>query len=198
MRRALQTREQHIKREKATSNICTAQALLANMAAMYAVYHGPDGLKKIAQRIHILTAAIAKSLETNGIKLINTTFFDTLTFEVTDLNAFKAAAEKNKANFHYHANGQVSLSVDEVASNYIGETEKNLAAIFKEASNAAIALLFDEADALFGKLNNLQRRSAFLAHPVFNTHHSESQMMRYIKSLENKDLSLNTSMISLG
>ena len=198
LRMALQTREQHIKREKATSNICTAQALLANMAAMYAVYHGPDGLKKIAQRIHILTAAIAKSLETNGIKLINTTFFDTLTFEVTDLNAFKAAAEKNKANFHYHANGQVSLSVDEVASNYIGETEKNLAAIFKEASNAAIALLFDEADALFGKLNNLQRRSAFLAHPVFNTHHSESQMMRYIKSLENKDLSLNTSMISLG
>ncbi|HNL66808.1 MAG TPA: AAA family ATPase, partial [Ferruginibacter sp.] len=198
LRMALQTREQHIKREKATSNICTAQALLANMAAMYAVYHGPDGLKKIAQRIHILTAAIAKSLETNGIKLINTTFFDTLTFEVTDLNAFKAAAEKNKANFHYHANGQVSLSVDEVASNYTGETEKNLSAIFNEASNTTITLLFDEADALFGKLNNLQRTSAFLAHPVFNTHHSESQMMRYIKSLENKDLSLNTSMISLG
>ncbi len=198
LRMALQTREQHIKREKATSNICTAQALLANMAAMYAVYHGPDGLKKIAQRIHILTAAIAASLEASGIKVINKHFFDTLTFEVKDLGAFKAAAEKNKANFHYRQDGTVSLSIDEVASNYIGETEKNLAAIFKEACSANIRLFFDEADALFGKLNNLQRASTYLTHPVFNTHRSESEMMRYIKSLENKDLSLNTSMISLG
>jgi len=198
LRMALQTREQHIKREKATSNICTAQALLANMAAMYAVYHGPDGLKKIAQRIHILTAAVAKALEVAGIKVINKNFFDTISFEVTDINAFKNAADKNKANFHYHTNGSISLSIDEVASNYIGETEKNLSAIFKEATSNSISLSFDEADALFGKLNGLQRTSSYLTHPVFNTHHSESQMMRYIKSLENKDLSLNTSMISLG
>lgn len=194
LRMALQTREQHIKREKATSNICTAQALLANMAAMYAVYHGPDGLKKIAQRIHVLTAAVARSLESNGVKIINRHFFDTLTFEVPDTGAFKNAAEKNKANFHYHANGSISLSIDEVASNYIGETEKNLNAIFKEATSNGISLSFEEA----GKLNGLQRTSSYLTHPVFNTHRSESEMMRYIKSLENKDLSLNTSMISLG
>ncbi|HQY12052.1 MAG TPA: aminomethyl-transferring glycine dehydrogenase [Ferruginibacter sp.] len=194
LRMALQTREQHIKREKATSNICTAQALLANMAAMYAVYHGPDGLKKIAQRIHVLTAAVARSLESNGVKIINRHFFDTLTFEVPDTGAFKNAAEKNKANFHYQANGSISLSIDEVASNYIGETEKNLNAIFKEATSNGISLSFEEA----GKLNGLQRTSSYLTHPVFNTHRSESEMMRYIKSLENKDLSLNTSMISLG
>ncbi len=193
LRMALQTREQHIKREKATSNICTAQALLANMAAMYAVYHGPQGLKKIAQRIHVLTAAIAKGLKSIGVNVLTNDFFDTITFEVADINAFKHAAEKNKANFHYHANGTVSLSIDEVASNYIGETEKNIAAIFKAVTSKTFVLFFDEADALFGK-----RTSAFLTHPVFNTHHSESQMMRYIKSLENKDLSLNTSMISLG
>ncbi len=198
LRMALQTREQHIKREKATSNICTAQALLANMAAMYAVYHGPDGLKKIAQRIHLLTAAIAKSLEANGMKRVNKHFFDTITFEVKDIPAFKAAADKNKANFHYQANGTVTMSIDEVASNYIGETEKNLNAIFKEAASANIQLSFDETDALSGNLNGLQRTSGYLTHPVFNTHRSESEMMRYIKSLENKDLSLNTSMISLG
>ncbi|MBL7703352.1 MAG: aminomethyl-transferring glycine dehydrogenase [Ferruginibacter sp.] len=193
LRMALQTREQHIKREKATSNICTAQALLANMAAMYAVYHGPQGLKKIAQRIHVLTAAIAKGLQNTGVKVLTNEFFDTITFEVTDIAAFKKAAEENQANFHYNVDGTVGLSVDEVASNYIGETEKNLAAIFKAVTGKEMILSFDEADALFGK-----RTSAYLTHPVFNTHRSESEMMRYIKSLENKDLSLNTSMISLG
>jgi len=193
LRMALQTREQHIKREKATSNICTAQALLANMAAMYAVYHGPDGLKKIAQRIHVLTTAIAEGLQSIGIDVVNDIFFDTVTFKIDDINAFKKAAEKNKANFHYHDNGTVSLSIDEVSSNYIGETEKNLVAVFKAVTSKTFVLLFDEADALFGN-----RTSAYLTHPVFNMHRSESEMMRYIKSLENKDLSLNTSMISLG
>lgn len=193
LRMALQTREQHIKREKATSNICTAQALLANMAAMYAIYHGPDGLKKIAQRIHVLTAAIARGLKNIGVKVNTENFFDTISFEVADQAAFKAAAEASKANFHYHANGSISMSIDEVASNYIGETEKNLSAIFSTVTGKTFSLVFDEADALFGK-----RTSAYLTHPVFNTHHSESEMMRYIKSLENKDLSLNTSMISLG
>jgi len=193
LRMALQTREQHIKREKATSNICTAQALLANMAAMYAVYHGPDGLKKIAQRIHVLAAAITRGLQSIGVKVLTNEFFDTITFEVADINVFKKAAEENQANFHYNADGTVSLSIDEVASNYVDETEKNLAAIFNTVSSKTFSLSFDEADALFGK-----RTSAYLTHPVFNTHHSESEMMRYIKSLENKDLSLNTSMISLG
>ncbi len=193
LRMALQTREQHIKREKATSNICTAQALLANMAAMYAVYHGPDGLKKIAQRIHVLTAAIAKGLQAIGVKVLTQEYFDTITFEVSDISAFKKSAEKNKANFHYHSNGTISMSIDEVASNYIGETEKNLRSVFEAATSQKLVLFFDEADALFGK-----RTSAYLSHPVFNTHRSESEMMRYIKSLENKDLSLNTSMISLG
>ncbi len=193
LRMALQTREQHIKREKATSNICTAQALLANMAAMYAVYHGPEGLKKIAQRIHVLTAAIAKGLQSIGIKVLTESFFDTITFEVADAIAFRKTAEKNGANFHYHENSTVSMSIDEVASNYIGETEKNLSAIFKTATSKSFTLFFDEADALFG-----ERTSSYLTHPVFNTHRSESEMMRYIKSLENKDLSLNTSMISLG
>ncbi len=193
LRMALQTREQHIKREKATSNICTAQALLANMAAMYAVYHGPDGLKKIAQRIHIVAAAIAKGLAGIGVKVLTQHFFDTITFEVADVNAFRKTAEQNGANFHYHENGTVSMSIDEVASNYFGETEKNLAVIFKASTSKEINLSFEEADALFG-----ERTSAYLMHPVFNTHRSESEMMRYIKSLENKDLSLNTSMISLG
>ncbi len=198
LRMALQTREQHIKREKATSNICTAQALLANMAAMYAVYHGPEGLKKIAQRIHVLTASIAKALENIGVKVLNSHFFDTISFEVVDVAAFRKVAEKNNANFHYHNNGSISLSIDEVLSNHIVETEKNLKIIFKAAMGQDIELFFDEADALFGKLNGLQRGSTYLTHSVFNTHRSESQMMRYIKSLENKDLSLNTSMISLG
>ena len=198
LRMALQTREQHIKREKATSNICTAQALLANMAAMYAVYHGPEGLKKIAQRIHILTTAISKALSNAGVKVLNKQFFDTISFEVSDVTNFKKVAEANGANFHFHGNGTVSLSIDEVASNSLSETEKNLAAIFKQAESKDLSLNLDEAGALFGQGSPLQRTSSYLTHPVFNTHHSESQMMRYIKSLENKDLSLNTSMISLG
>ena len=197
LRMALQTREQHIKREKATSNICTAQALLANMAAMYAVYHGPEGLKKIAQRAYVVAASIAKAMEAAGVKLLNKNFFDTLTFEVSDVNAFRNAALANQANFHYNNNGTVTLSIDEVASNYIGETEKNIAAIFK-AIGTTLDIKYDRPDAKYDWPVELKRTSAYLTHPVFNTHHSESQMMRYIKSLENKDLSLNTSMISLG
>ena len=197
LRMALQTREQHIKREKATSNICTAQALLANMAAMYAVYHGPEGLKKIALRIYVVAASIAKSIEAGGIKLLNNNFFDTLTFEVSDVAAFRNAALANQANFHYNDNGTVTLSIDEVASNYIGETEKNITAIFK-AIGKDLQIKYDRPDAKYDWPEELKRTSAYLTHPVFNTHHSESQMMRYIKSLENKDLSLNTSMISLG
>ena len=198
LRMALQTREQHIKREKATSNICTAQALLANMAAMYAVYHGPAGLKKIAQRIYVVAASLAKAMENEGIKLLNRNFFDTITFEVNDPAAFKTAAIASQSNFHYNENGTVSLSVDEVSSGYISETVKNLVAIFKKGTGKTINLRIDKPDANYDWPDALKRSSAYLTHPVFNTHHSESQMMRYIKSLENKDLSLNTSMISLG
>jgi len=197
LRMALQTREQHIKREKATSNICTAQALLANMAAMYAVYHGPEGLKNIALRCHLLAASVAKSLQQAGVTVSTNNFFDTITFNIADTTKFRAAAENNGANFHYHLDGTVSLSIDEVASNNTAATQENLAAIFKEAEGKALTFTL-AGEATVSVEQSLQRTSGYLTHPVFNTHHSESQMMRYIKSLENKDLSLNTSMISLG
>jgi glycine dehydrogenase len=201
LRMALQTREQHIKREKATSNICTAQALLANMAAMYAVYHGPQGLKKIAQRIHEMTCAIAAALKRGGIKQLNELYFDTLTVEVSDLEAFKKVAEENYSNFQYHPDGRVSLCIDELATAAVKETTQNLARIFGpflKKDSGDFILFFDEADAVFSKRSELQRLSPYLTHPVFNSHHSETQMMRYLKMLENKDLSLNTSMIPLG
>src|SRR5579862_7777822 len=201
LRMALQTREQHIKREKATSNICTAQALLANMAAMYAVYHGPVRLKKIAQRIHLSAIAINNAMKKAGIRQLNKLFFDTLTFEVDDAAEFKKIAEENNANFMYHKDGKISLSVDEVAAASVKDTTQNLARIFGtflKKDNSDFILFFDESDSLFDKQTELQRTSSYLTLPVFNSHHSETEMMRYLKSLENKDLALNTSMISLG
>ena len=198
LRMALQTREQHIKREKATSNICTAQALLANMAAMYAVYHGPKGLKDIARRTHELATAISNAFKKAGVKQLNETFFDTIHFAVNNVNEFRTIAEKNQVNFRYFKDGTVSINIGEVDSKYIGETEKNLKKIFAAAESKDVIISFDEANELSGIPSDLQRESKYLLHPVFNTHHSESQMMRYIKFLENKDLSLNTSMISLG
>ncbi|MFN8244600.1 MAG: aminomethyl-transferring glycine dehydrogenase [Ferruginibacter sp.] len=195
LRMALQTREQHIKREKATSNICTAQALLANMAAMYAVFHGPEGLKQIALRIHLLTTAIADALSAAGISVV-AAGFDTLTFRVSDTAAFKAAALANQANFFYHADGSISLSVDEVASNNAADTLQLISNIFSKAFNTTLSISLEAAASSLPA--SLQRTSAYLTHPVFNMYRSESQLMRYIKSLENKDLSLNRSMISLG
>lgn len=196
LRMALQTREQHIKREKATSNICTAQALLANMAAMYAVYHGPGGLKNIARRIAILTAALAAELEARDIEVINTSAFDTLTLRVEDADAVRRTAERHELNFRYTGNGHISISLDETCS---PADLFNILAVFEEAGGGELtALRFDteRKDTLLPA--DLNRHSPFLTHPVFNIHHSESEMMRYIKSLENKDLSLNTSMIPLG
>lgn len=198
LRMALQTREQHIKREKATSNICTAQALLANMAAMYAVYHGPHGLKKIALRVHAVAAAVAKALETAGINISSRNFFDTITFNVADVEAFRSAALANQANFQYNNDGSVGLSIDEVSANDHQETIRTLVAIFKKATGKEIGIRIEGPDETYGWQPGLKRTSDYLSHPVFNTHHSESEMMRYIKMLENKDLSLNTSMISLG
>jgi glycine dehydrogenase len=187
LRMALQTREQHIKREKATSNICTAQALLANMAAMYAVYHGPDGLRDIAGRVALLTAGLAKSLQAASFAIRHSAFFDTIVITVADNSAIRAAAEAAKINFHYPDAGSVGISLDETT------TLADVADILSVFGVSAITPDGTDAIPAFAR-----RRSHYLTHPVFNTHRSESQMMRYIKQLENKDLSLNTSMISLG
>lgn len=197
LRMALQTREQHIKREKATSNICTAQALLANMAAMYAVYHGPAGLKAIAQRIHVLACAIAASLQELGIHQNNTFYFDTLHMSGADAALVKDRAEKYKLNFRYFDDGSIGISLDETTSI---DDANNIIRVFESATEKNAPLIKQEQfqDAKVNFAAEMQRASAYLTHPVFNMHHSESLMMRYIKQLENKDLSLNTSMISLG
>jgi len=194
LRMALQTREQHIKREKATSNICTAQALLANMAAMYAVYHGPDGLKKIAQRIALFTQTVAAAIEERGFTLVSDHFFDTITVKVTDAAPIREKAERQLINLRYIDNQHISISIDETT---------DVADLFDlincfENDKDPVAFSIDEEAELQHIPEALSRTSSYLTHPVFNTHHSESQMMRYIKQLENKDLSLNTSMISLG
>ena len=194
LRMALQTREQHIKREKATSNICTAQALLANMAVMYAVYHGPDGLKAIASRVHALAQGLAQQLESVGVQQVNEFYFDTLHLTGFDAHKLFELANKHAVNFNYFANGTVSISIDETTS---VKDIQSIVQLFE-------TLTGKKAQALNASIKNaaipaqLVRTSDYLTHPVFNTHHSETQMMRYIKQLENKDLSLNTSMISLG
>ena len=194
LRMALQTREQHIKREKATSNICTAQALLANMAAMYAVYHGPHGLKNIAQRIAILTQTVAEEIEARGFELVSDKFFDTIVVKVNDITPYKSKAERQQINLRYINNNHIGISLDETT------TVDDLYDLINCFENDVDPVAFDiEEDAELNHIPlNLSRNSSYLTHPVFNTHHSETQMMRYIKSLENKDLALNTSMISLG
>jgi glycine dehydrogenase len=191
---ALQTREQHIKREKATSNICTAQALLANMAAMYAVYHGPRGLKNIAKRVAKLTQTVAESIEQRGFELSSQNFFDTIVVKTDELETIKAKAERQRINLRYIDNNHIGISVDETSSI---DDLYDLINCF-ENDRDPVAFDIDQDEELQHIPAGLKRQSPFLTHPVFNTHHSESQMMRYIKSLENKDLSLNTSMISLG
>jgi len=194
LRMALQTREQHIKREKATSNICTAQALLANMAAMYSVYHGPDGLKNIAQRIAILTQTAAEEIEARGFELVSDKFFDTIVVKVKNITPFKTKAERQQINFRYVDKNRIGISLDETT------TIDDLYDLINCFENDVDPVAFDiEEDVELNHIPlNLLRHSSFLTHPVFNTHHSETQMMRYIKSLENKDLALNTSMIPLG
>jgi glycine dehydrogenase len=194
LRMALQTREQHIKREKATSNICTAQALLANMAAMYAVYHGPVGLKNIATRIALLTQAVAESIKERGFELVSGNFFDTIVVKTNDVTGFKSKAERQHINLRYIDNNHIGISLDETTG------VDDLYDLINCFENDKDPVAFDiHQDAGLNHIpSGLTRTSSFLTHPVFNTHHSESQMMRYIKQLENKDLSLNTSMISLG
>jgi len=194
LRMALQTREQHIKREKATSNICTAQALLANMAAMYAVFHGPDGLKNIAKRIAVLTQTVAEAIEELGFELVSTNFFDTITVKAGNISSIKEKAERQQINLRYIDNKYISISIDETT---LTEDLYDLINCFEDDKNPVTFDIHhdDEPDHI---PQSLSRTSLYLTHPVFNTHRSESQMMRYIKSLENKDLSLNTSMITLG
>ncbi|HLP35928.1 aminomethyl-transferring glycine dehydrogenase [Lacibacter sp.] len=194
LRMALQTREQHIKREKATSNICTAQALLANMAAMYAVYHGPQGLINIATRVALLAQTVADGLTERGFELVSNFFFDTIAVKVKDLSAIKAKAEKQEINLRYIDAATVGISIDETT------TLEDLYDLINCFVNDIDPVHFVvEEEVILNHIPvTLARTSAFLTHPNFNTHNSESQMMRYIKQLENKDLSLNTSMISLG
>jgi glycine dehydrogenase len=194
LRMALQTREQHIKREKATSNICTAQALLANMAAMYAVFHGPEGLKNIARRVSLLTQTVAEAIEERGFELVSGSFFDTIVVKTDAIKAIRSKAEQQQINLRYIDNKHIGISLDETTA---VEDLYDLINCF-ENDKDPVAFDIQQDDELRHIPAALTRTSAYLTHPVFNTHRSESQMMRYIKQLENKDLSLNTSMISLG
>ncbi len=199
LRMALQTREQHIRREKATSNICTAQALLAIMASMYGVYHGPKGIKAIAEKIHHLACGIAEQLEKLGLQLENNIFFDTISVALTDkiiVQKILSIAESKQINFRY-TEKNISISVDETTS---GKDAKEIVEIFSEAmgKNSSVPSLNGEINKSVIRSSAFVRKSEFMIHPVFNTYHSETEMMRYIKRLENKDLSLTHSMISLG
>jgi glycine dehydrogenase len=194
LRMALQTREQHIKREKATSNICTAQALLANMAAMYAVFHGPQGLKQIARRVALLTQTVAESISERGVELVSGDFFDTIVVRTKDVALIREKAERQQINLRYIDNKHIGISIDETTSP--NDLYDLINCFENDEDPVSFDIHYDEE--LNHIPSSLTRSSAFLTHPVFNTHRSESQMMRYIKMLENKDLSLNTSMISLG
>ena len=187
LRLALQTREQHIRREKATSNICTAQALLAIMASMYAVYHGPAGLKKIAERVYGITTAVANSLTKAGAYVVNSTWFDTLTLKVTDADNIHQAAHAKGINLRAIDANHVGISFDETTTLDTANAVLSLfnANVLSEISTASI-------DA------NLRRTSSYLTHPVFNSHHSEHAMLRYLRELADKDLALDRSMIPLG
>ena len=186
LRMALQTREQHIRRDKATSNICTAQVLLAVMAGMYSIYHGPIGIKAIANRIHDKTKILANSLKSSGYKIVYEQFFDTIRISLRNnsVNEIVKAAESNNLNFRYFDNGDVGISLDETTSQ--GDLNDILSIFNSELSQS------DDFNL------SLNRKSTFLNHEVFNKYHSETEMMRYMHRLETKDLTLNTSMISLG
>ncbi len=194
LRMALQTREQHIKRDKATSNICTAQVLLAVMAGMYAVYHGPKGLKYIAEKVHTSAKLVSDFLTEVGFEQLNDVYFDTIKVKVNSPKQLKMVAESVGINLNYIDDNTVSVSLNEAVEQ---EDIKRLIGCFMESHN-------QKPDASFAKSvtdilpESLQRKSPFLEHEVFNSYHSETELMRYIKKLERKDLALNHSMISLG
>ncbi|HRM46926.1 MAG TPA: aminomethyl-transferring glycine dehydrogenase [Flavobacterium sp.] len=193
LRMALQTREQHIKRDKATSNICTAQVLLSVMAGMYAVYHGPKGLQYIANKVHASAVTLANELAKLGIQQTNTAFFDTIVV-TADAKKIKAIAEKNEVNFYYIDGNSVSISLNETTS--IADLNK-IVAIFASANDKQ-ATTIESLSETNHFPESINRTSTFLQHDVFNKYHSETALMRYVKMLERKDLALNHSMISLG
>jgi glycine dehydrogenase len=202
-RMALGTREQHIRREKATSNICTAQVLLAIMAGMYAVYHGPHGIKRIAEKIHKLAMVLDQSLRDLGYEQMNKNYFDTLHIHlgnnsVQKLTRIVENATKNEMNFRYFADGSVGISLNESTdfSNIMDIINVFASAVNKTVDEKTIIALGEKVKVDYP--SGLARTTDYLKHPVFNSYHSETEMMRYLKSLENKDLSLMHSMISLG
>jgi glycine dehydrogenase len=192
LRMALQTREQHIKRDKATSNICTAQVLLSVMAGMYAVYHGPKGLQYIADKVHAMAVTLEELLEKLGYYQTNTAFFDTIVIKA-DAKKVAAIAEQNEVNFYYIDENTVSISLNETTN--ISDVNK-IASIFAKVSGNQFTPVSSPSP--LGRVGVGQRISTFLQHDVFNKYHSETALMRYIKMLERKDLALNHSMISLG
>jgi glycine dehydrogenase len=193
-RLALQTREQHIRREKATSNICTAQVLLAVIASMYAVYHGPDGLRRIAQRVHLMTSVLAKGLHLNNIELVNTHWFDTLTIKTGARTAdIHAAAEGRGINLRVIDASTVGVSLDETT------TRDDIACLWDILignHNLSIEQLSEEVGAALP--TDLVRSDSFLTHPTFNRYHSETEMLRYLRKLSDKDIALDRAMIPLG
>ena len=193
LRMALQTREQHIKRDKATSNICTAQVLLAVMAGMYGVYHGPNGLKNIASKVHNTAATVADALEKLGLYQTNDSYFDTIQIKA-DAAKVAAVAQEMEINFHYPDAETVSISIHEATN--LQDVNDIVSAFAKAHSKETITV----TEIIEGKAipASIARETPFLTLPVFNTYHSETELMRYIKKLERKDLSLNHSMISLG
>lgn len=196
LRMALQTREQHIRREKATSNICTAQALLAIMAGMYAAYHGPKGIRAIAERVHTLASILAGNLNTLGYHLPNVHYFDTLFIEADGKlqDQIRKVALEHEVNFYYPETGGIQISLDETT--LLRDVEA-IVGIFAVVKGDKHAFLSDEPEVL-SLPAKLIRDTPILTHPIFSAHHTETKMMRYIKRLENRDLSLTHSMISLG
>ena len=197
LRMAMQTREQHIRREKATSNICTAQALLSICAAFYAVYHGPSGLQRIARRVHRLTQVLALGLEKLGIQRDNASYFDTLTLNIgAHQGAIIARAEAAQINLRKIGSDKIGISLDETTG------AEHIAQLWQIVADKASSFTVAELDVQLGDSSgfekNIARSSDYLSHPVFNSYHSETEMLRYMKRLENKDIALNQAMIALG
>jgi glycine dehydrogenase len=201
LRMALQTREQHIKRERATSNICTAQALLAIMSGMYAVYHGPEGIKQIAERINILTGVLATEVLKYGYNQLNSTYFDTVRIQIPEtvrMAEFRKLALENEVNFRYISERVIGISIDETTNLDDVNTLVNIFASAAKKQFNEYVCIPEECCRIKTIPEQFRRKSAYLQDKVFNSYHSETGMMRFLKKLEGKDLSLNRSMIPLG